>query len=342
MSRCVSGSISKDFPLYHSTIIPTYESPEKHNYIHKKSKNSNIITNEHPDIFRLEGLNEGGYINPFLDKIIKVDRSEYYKKLSSDRKNINFIDFIKGNTKYSQDPKIIRYISSDVNKELTHKRMGKNNISIQNKKELNEESKNTRINLNKNRVLTEGNEMSNKRKYYGLIKQLNDFIPRIDYRIKRTIDIDDKRNKSINLNNISIDLENDNLYKKISTGIDPKLSYNLRNSNVFEFDDKQTQDNDDFSFNRKKVSQYNPIKDKMETINPPPYKNSRWSSFLENYFLLMDSKKQFQRKGGYFSEFSNKNIGSINNNKFDIQQRLKKEKEEKEKNGEKLKRKKSL
>ncbi len=68
----------------------------------------------------------------------------------------------------------------------------------------------------------------------------------------------------------------------------------------------------------------------METINPPPYKNSKWSSFLENYFLLMNSKKQFLRKGGYFSEFSNKNIGSINNNKFDIQQRLKKEKEKKE------------
>ena len=69
----------------------------------------------------------------------------------------------------------------------------------------------------------------------------------------------------------------------------------------------------------------------METIKPPPYKNAKWSSFLENYFLLMNSKKQFLRKGGYFSEFSNKNIGSINNNKYDIQQRLKKEKMEKEK-----------
>jgi 23S rRNA G2069 N7-methylase RlmK/C1962 C5-methylase RlmI len=69
----------------------------------------------------------------------------------------------------------------------------------------------------------------------------------------------------------------------------------------------------------------------METIKPPPYKNEKWSSFLENYFLLMNSKKQFLRKGGLFSEFSNKNIGSINNNKYDIQQRLKKEKMEKEK-----------
>ncbi len=330
MSKCVSGSISKDFPLYHSTIIPTYESPEKREYIHKKAKNSNLITNEHPDIFRLEGMKEGGYKNPFLDEIIKVDRNEYYKKLSTDRKNLNFIDFIKSNRKYSQDPKIIRYISSDVNKELRNKRMGKNNNSMTSKEDENEESKHSRINLYKNVLLTEGNEVANRRKYHNILKRLNDFVPKIDYRIKRTININDKGNKSININNISIDLENDNLYKKISTGVDPKLAYNLRNSNVFEFDDKQNKNNDDFSFNRKPVSQYNPIKDKMETINPPPYKNSKWSSFLENYFLLMNSKKQFLRKGGYFSEFSNKNIGSINNNKFDIQQRLKKEKEKKE------------
>ena len=57
-------------------------------------------------------------VNPFLNEVIKVDRSENLKKLSSDRKNVNFIDFIKSNRKYSQDPKIIRYINSDVDKEL--------------------------------------------------------------------------------------------------------------------------------------------------------------------------------------------------------------------------------
>ena len=349
----MSGSISKDFPLYHSTIIPTYESPEKNKYkhVHKKAKNGYIFTNEHPDIFRLEGMKEGGYFNPFLDKIIKVDRSEYFKKLSSDRKNVNFIDFLKSNRKYSQDPKILRYISCDFNKELKHKRMGKNNKSLnteenkeneENNKSLNteenkenEENKNSRINSSKKRLLTEGNYSANRKKYYSLLKKLNYFVPRIDYRIKRTIDIDNKQNNSININSISIDLEKDNLYKKISTGIDPKLSYNLRNSNVFELNNNEKNINDDFKFQRKIINQYNPIKDKMEKIKPPPYKNERWSSFLENYFLLANSKKQFLRKGGYFSEFSNKNIGSINNNKYDIQQRLKKEKIEKEKMKEK-------
>lgn len=327
----MSGSISKDFPLYHSTIIPTYESPEKHKYKHtyKRAKNGCIFTNEHPDLFRLEGMKEGGYVNPFLDKIIKVDRSEYFKKLSVDRKNVNFIDFLKSNRKYSQDPKILRYIGSDFNKELKHKRMGKNNISMDNEEE--EENKNSRINSNKNRLLTEGNHSANRKKYNSLLKKLNYFVPRIDYRIKRTIDMDNKQNNSININNMSLDLEKDNLYKKISTGIDPKLSYNLRNSNGFQLNDNEKIINDEFKFQRKIINQYNPIKDRMETIKPPPYKNAKWSSFLENYFLLMNSKKQFLRKGGLFSEFSNKNIGSINNNKYDIQQRLKKEKMEKEK-----------
>ena len=345
MSTCVTGSISKNFPLYHSTIIPIYQSPDERKYIHKRAKNSNIFTNEHPDIFRLEGMKEGGYVNPFLDKVIKVDRGEYFKKLSSDRKNVNFIDFLKSNRKYSQDPKCIKFITSDVDKELNVKRNGVNNISTENQEEIeDEENKNSKIGLNRNMILTEGNTPSNRKKYVSLLRKLNYFVPKIDYRIKRTLDIDNKISKSTNFNNISIDLEKDSLYKKISTGIDPKLCYNLRNSNYSKFDDIQKKNNDEFSFKRKQINQYNPIKDKMETINPPPYKNSKWSSFLENYFLLANSRKQFLRKGGLFSEFSNKNIGSINNNKYNIQQKLKREKEEKEekeKNEKKIERKKS-
>jgi hypothetical protein len=341
MSKCVTGSISKDFPLYHSTIIPTYESPDKHNYIHKRAKYRDIFTNEHPDIFRLEGMKEGGYVNPFLDKVIKVDRSEYLKKLSTDRKNVNFIDFLKSNRKYSQDPKLIRYISSDANTELKHKRMGKTNISTD-IGENNGINSNSRISSNRNTLLTESNSNTNRKKYHSLLRKLNSFLPKIDYRIKRTLIIDNKGDNSINSSNLSIDLENDSLYKKIATGIDSKSNNNLRNINDFEFEplNKNVKKNDeDFQFKRKQIYQYNPIKDKMETIVPPPYKNPRWSSFLENYFLMMNSRKQFQRKGGLLSEFSNKNIGSINNNKFDIQQRLKKEKEEKEKS---IERKKSI
>ena len=91
----------------------------------------------------------------------------------------------------------------------------------------------------------------------------------------------------------------------------------------------------EFKFNRKSIEKYNPIKDKMETIKPPPFKNYKWSLFLENYFLLLNSSKKFRRRGGLFSEFCNKNIYSINVNKFNIQQELKNKREEKEKVGEK-------
>ena len=63
-------------------------------------------------------MKEGGYFNPFLNKLIKVDRNEYFKKLSLDRKNINFIDFIKSNRNYSQNQNITRYISNDTDMDV--------------------------------------------------------------------------------------------------------------------------------------------------------------------------------------------------------------------------------
>ena len=42
---------------------------------------------------------------------------------------------------------------------------------------------------------------------------------------------------------------------------------------------------------------------------------------------MMNKSYGFRKKGGLFTEFSNKNIGSINVNKNDIRERLKKEKE---------------
>ena len=87
----------------------------------------------------------------------------------------------------------------------------------------------------------------------------------------------------------------------------------------------------EFKFTRKLIRQYNPIKDKMETIAPPPFNNRKWSSFLENYFLLANSGKKFRRCGGLFSEFCNKNINSINVNKIRYQEELKLKKEQKEK-----------
>ena len=294
-----NGCVSKDFPLYHSDLISIHEEPEWKVHKHNISQSRYVITNEHPELFRLDGMKEGGYHNPYLNKIIKLDRSLYLNKFSTDRKNINFIDFIKCNPKYSQDPTIIRYISSDRDKELRKKRMGITiNVS---------ENSNSKIkNMKSNSYLTEGNIIEANQKYNNMLKQLNHFLPKIDYRIKRTFVPEAK------INDIKND-KSDQLYQKIIGKININSNGNLRNLDHFTETDEGSKKNQEFSFRRKKIEEYNPIKDKLVEINPPPYRKSRWSLFLENYYLMNNSAKKFRKRGGLFSEFCNKNIISINN-----------------------------
>lgn len=320
-----SGCVSKDFPLYHSNLIATYHNPEEKNYKHHHADVHNIYTNEHPDIFRLDGMKEGGYYNPFLNKIDKVDRSAYFKKLSLDRKNINFIDFIKSNKKYSQNPNIIRYISSDEEIALRRKRMGRINegkevkdIENRNKPNKNLSYTNTNSNFLNTALTEEGNnhKKEKEKEYNNLLKKLNYFIPKIDYKMKKTLNLTSEGNKS------SFD-EKDSLYKKLAVK-NLKINNNLRNINTYQIN-RTYMSNDEISFNRKPISQFNPIKDRIDVINPPPFKNTKWSPFLENYFLMDNTAIKFQRPGGLCSEFCNKNITSINNDKFEIQQKLKNE-----------------
>ena len=66
--------------------------------------------------------NKNGYNNPFLDEVIKLDRSEQLKKMNFNRKQIGIIDFIKSKREYSQDPKILRHIRTDFDIEMQDKR----------------------------------------------------------------------------------------------------------------------------------------------------------------------------------------------------------------------------
>ena len=322
MSKTKTGIISKDFPLYHSDIIPIYTNANSLKHTHSISKKRIIYTNEHPEIFRLQGMKQGGYFNPYINESIKVDRSEYLKKLSNDRKNVNFIDFVKSNRKYSQDPKIIRYITVDTNKELIHKRLNKNKLNneLDNLTEKDEIKKNTT-----SIALTEGNDNSN------LLRKLSYYVPKIDYRIKRTLDMDsiNKNKRYDTMNNMS----GDEISFKYNKSVNMKNFSNFKLSDMNSDINKNSNDYE-FKFNRKSIRQYNPIKDKMETITPPPFNNKKWSSFLENYFLLANSGRKFRRCGGLFSEFCNKNITSIKLNKLKLQEevKLKKEQNEKEKN----------
>jgi hypothetical protein len=268
-------------------------------------------------------MKEGGYYNPYISESCKVDRSEFLKKLSLDRKNVKFIDFIKSNRKYSQDPNVIRYITVDANKELKNKRMGnkKNDLIL------------SQDNINSNISVNEGN------RYLNLVRKLNHFVPKIDYRIKNTLDMDninniDQGKRCNTYGNISNNELIEQMAKEEKINNKPINFKNYSNFKINEVDDDNKNINE-FKFNRKPVQFYNPIKDRIETINPPPFKNKKWSLFLENYFLLANSGKKFRRRGGLFTEFCNKNINSINVDKFRIQQELKKKREEKEKSKEK-------
>ena len=112
MSKTKSNSISKDFPLYHSEIIPIYSSIRRKKYYQKKISDIRImVSNEHPDIFRIKGIKEGGYMNPFMNEVLKVDREEYLKKMQEIGKKIKLIDIIKSSRKFSQDPKYLELIN---------------------------------------------------------------------------------------------------------------------------------------------------------------------------------------------------------------------------------------
>ena len=203
------GEVSEDFPLYHNNYIPIYKNPnDKHS--HKKSKVNNIYTNEHPDIFRLDGMKEGGLTNPFMNQLIKIDRNEYFKKLSLDRKNINFIDPIKSSRNFSQNHKITRYISNDTNMELRRKRMAQKNKNLS-YLENNSNYKNNN-NYTNNILLTEEKKIKIKNEYNNLLKTLNSFVPKINYKTKKTLKISDEINKN---NNNKPNIENDKFYKKL-------------------------------------------------------------------------------------------------------------------------------
>ena len=112
-NKCLSGSVSEDFPLYHSELIPIYHAHKLPEHKKNVSDVRTTVSNEHPDLFRIKGMKEGGYINPFLNEILKVDREEFFKKIEETGKKIRMIDVIKNSRKYSQDPKYFSLINND-------------------------------------------------------------------------------------------------------------------------------------------------------------------------------------------------------------------------------------
>ena len=310
----MSHPVSKDFPLYHSPIIPIFQSKT----IIPKGKRiipSNIYTNEHPDFFKLDYMKEKGYRNPYLNEVLKVDRSEQFKKLESNADRIELINFIKSNRKYSQDPKILKYIQSEFDIEIYNKRQ-----KVKQEKE--EKNKRNKDSDSKGHLSTESKDPD----YIKFVKKLNDFSPKMTFHVRKYIDSKD----NIPLGDYNISKDNFNKIKKIRCEIEPQKSSYLSNCNDYNISEAQNRNkNKEFNITRKKFLKASLINGYNETINLPPERNDRWGSFYENYLLLMNKSNGFRKKGGLFTEFSNKNIGSIIVNKRNIREKLAKQNKKK-------------
>ena len=318
MSVQVNGSVSKDFPLYHTSLIPTYGNKLRQS--HKPYKNAFILTNEHPDFFKLDGMKEEGYKNPYLNEVIKVDRSECFKEINTARKQLNLINFISSNRKYSQDPKILRYILNAESKDIKTKRE-----QILKKRSNTQENKN---NLNLNNIY----HIAVRDK---IVNNLEKYIPKIDYKMTSTIDYTkpikteyETLNGKLSSRDNESERKNRNLLKKYNFFFDPKKSAYLKNFNDYKISEAQQRDLDKgFHYQRKPSFKYNLFKGKYDVIKPPEYRGESWSSFHENFFTIDSNRNQFRIKGGLFSEFSDKNKNVISINKRELREKVEKERE---------------
>ena len=320
MSVQHNGSVSKDFPLYHTNLIPVYTSKER--ISHKPYKNAFILTNEHPDFFKLDGMKEEGYKNPYLNEVIKVDRSECFKEIDSARKQLNLINFINSNRKYSQDPKILRYILNAESKDIKTKR----EHILKKRSNTQENNSNSNNNNNNYKQLALRDKIANS---------LEKYIPKIDYKMTSTIDYTKPvRTEYETLNDLKSSREmnaerkNRNLLKKYNFFFDEKKSAYLKNFNDYKISEAQQRDlYKGFNYQRKPSFRYNLFKGKYDTITPPEYRGESWSSFHENFYTIKSNRNQFRIKGGLFSEFSDKNKNVISINKRELREKVEKERE---------------
>ena len=305
----INGEISKDFPLYHTKLIPICQTKIKKYPFGKRIKELNYYTNEHPDFFRLDGMKLNGYRNPYLDEVIKVDRTEQLTKMNLNAEQINLIDFIKSNRAYSQDPKILRLIRNEFDIQMHKKRQ---QIMEDRKKKVKDVNKYT-ININ---------DINN---YDKILKKLDAYTPRINYKMKQTIDPDENR-KSIGKYLVSE--ENYDKVKQLTCKYNPNKSAYITNSNDYKISEANGRDKQkEFNHKRRILNRFNLINYKKEKITPPISRNEKWSPFYENFYMtLINNKKGFSQKGGLFTEFTNKNIGVINVNKRNNKEKLLKEK----------------
>ena len=161
--------------------------------------------------------------------------------------------------------------------------------------------------------------------YDKIIRDLDHYSPRINYKMKCTIDPEENTKF---LGKYSTSDANYDKVKQISTQYNPYKSIYISNSNDYKISEAYGRDKQkEFSHKRKPINKFNIINYRNEKIIPPISRNEKWSQFYENFYMtLLNNKKGFSQKGGLFTEFTNKNIGVINVNRRNNKEKLLKEK----------------
>lgn len=275
--KIVNNSVSEDFPLRIKYENVAFQPEPKIVHTHKTIGGLNYFNNETPALFRLDYMKpkKDGYNNPFLDEVLKVDRSEEFKKMEFNKKQIELIDKIKSRREYSQNPKILRYIRSDFDIAMQDKR--EKNIQLRKEGPTNKKFVVSLDNLSRNKteenqnMKTEGD--SNTMQLKDTLNRLNKCGPKMSYKFKRNVCLTDS--------NV---IPGDDLAKVggLSCVCEPKKSGFMSNINDYSISEADKLDEKKFFyFPRKPEVRYNLIKDKVESIQGPPYPVPRWNAFYE-------------------------------------------------------------
>ena len=286
----IPNASSFDFPFKtkFGNVAQKEEKKIKHNEHSKYTTNE--YNNELPDIFRLDSMTPSSrmYNNPFLNEVIPVDRSEFYKNYERTHKNILLIDKLKRNIKLSQEPSILRNIRNE--NDFFSSRMIKSNSTN---------------NILKPKIeITKDNYANYDKTIRALYKNNS---PKIGFRIKN--EIETSKLESID-DTIKCSPKDKEKIEKLQSIIDSHHSGYIGNINNYSIKENYKENKRcKFEFIRKEKEIYNPITNERKIVKPDVFTNDKWDAYSETFELL---KNNLRRKGGLFSEFANKNKAIYN------------------------------
>ena len=318
-----SNSCSEDFPFRtkYGDVIKKDIMPIRLRRIYPIS---NEYNNETPDMFKLDIMKQGKgkYNNPYLDEVIKIDRSESLKNMEKSSKIIKMIDNIKGNFKINKDESFLNRIKSE--KEMARIDLYKSkSTSNMLKKNIDFNDFGLKLNYDKNK----NNKLYKKTLFnlYERLRNRNDVI--LNHKLSKEVDP-----KSLTFLGRDIGLKCSILDKEKLGQLKSKINFKQTSylSNINSFDIKESYNENKrckFEFKRKPYIIYNPITNVYTNIKPDNIVSDKWDSFSESLSLLSGN---FGIKKGYFNEFNEMNKYTI---KFlNEKEKLKRDNENKNEN----------